>query len=162
MGRAPRTRETLPDFRESGQVTRHSRVFRKLTGSQWTLGFWRVTISFELIYDYKIQNSMNENMMNFQYIKHTDVEHLNGSLELKETILSLNENSAKKSSSDEEKVHEVEKSSEGLILKELPKHLKYAFLGAERVQPVIIVTDLTVEKEHKLIKILRKYKEAIA
>ena len=35
-GRAPRTRETLPDFRESGQVTRHSRVFRRLTGSQRT------------------------------------------------------------------------------------------------------------------------------
>ena len=26
-GRAPRTRETLPDFRESCLVTRHSRVF---------------------------------------------------------------------------------------------------------------------------------------
>ena len=46
-------------------------------------------------------------------------------------------------------------------MKELPKHLKYAFLGAERAQPVIIVADLTVEKEQKLIKILRKYKEAI-
>ena len=27
MGRAPRTKETLPDFREKCQVTRHSRVF---------------------------------------------------------------------------------------------------------------------------------------
>ena len=39
IGRAPRTRETLLDFRESGRVTRHSRVFRRLTGSQWTPGF---------------------------------------------------------------------------------------------------------------------------
>ena len=39
MGRAPRTRETLPDFRKSGRVTRHSRVFRRLTGSQRTPGF---------------------------------------------------------------------------------------------------------------------------
>ena len=31
-GRAPRTRETLPDFRESCRVTRHSRVFGGLTG----------------------------------------------------------------------------------------------------------------------------------
>ena len=38
MGRAPHTRETLPDFRESGRVTRHSQVFRRLTGSQRTLG----------------------------------------------------------------------------------------------------------------------------
>ena len=37
--RAPRTRETLPDFRESGRVTQHSRVFLKLTGSQRTPGF---------------------------------------------------------------------------------------------------------------------------
>ena len=43
MDRAPRTRETLPDFRESGQVTRHSRVFRRLTGSQWTPGERGVT-----------------------------------------------------------------------------------------------------------------------
>ena len=32
----------------------------------------------------------------------------------------------------------MEKSSKELILKELPKHLKYDFLGAERAQPVII------------------------
>ena len=44
MGRAPRTRETLPDFRVSGWVIRHSRVFRRLTGSQRTPGIWGVTI----------------------------------------------------------------------------------------------------------------------
>ena len=44
LGRAPRTRETLPDFRESGQVTQKSRVFRRLTGSQRTPGEWGVTI----------------------------------------------------------------------------------------------------------------------
>ena len=43
LGRAPRTRETLPDFRELGRVTRHSRVFRRLTGSQRTPGEWGVT-----------------------------------------------------------------------------------------------------------------------
>ena len=43
MGRAPCTRETLPDFPESGRVIRHSRVFRGLTSSQWTPGFWGVT-----------------------------------------------------------------------------------------------------------------------
>ena len=39
MGRAPRTKETLPDFREKCRVARHSRVFRWLTGSQRTPGF---------------------------------------------------------------------------------------------------------------------------
>ena len=44
LGRAPRTKETLPDFREKCRVTRHSRVFRGLTGSQRTPGFWGVTL----------------------------------------------------------------------------------------------------------------------
>ena len=45
LGRAPRTKETLPDFREemSGHPTFTS--FRGLTGSQWTLGIWGVTLA---------------------------------------------------------------------------------------------------------------------
>ena len=31
-GRAPRTKETLPDFRERCRVTRHSRVFPRVDG----------------------------------------------------------------------------------------------------------------------------------
>ena len=46
-----------------------------------------VPISSELKYDCKIQNSMNENEMYFQYIEDLDVEYLNSSLELKETIV---------------------------------------------------------------------------
>ena len=40
--------------------------------------------------------------------------------------------------------------------------MKYAFLGEKKSKPVIISTDLTEEKEKKLIEILRKYKIAIA
>ena len=47
-------------------------------------------------------------------------------------------------------------------MEELPKHLKYAFLEAEKSKPVIISTDLTKHKEQKLLEILRKYKETIA
>ena len=36
LGRAPRTKETLPDFREWCRVTRHPLVFRGLTGCQRT------------------------------------------------------------------------------------------------------------------------------
>ena len=43
LGRAPRTKETLPDFREKCRVTRHSWVFRGLTGSQRTPRFWGIT-----------------------------------------------------------------------------------------------------------------------
>ena len=39
LGRAPRTKETLPDFLKWHRVTRHPLVFRGLTGSQRTPGF---------------------------------------------------------------------------------------------------------------------------
>ena len=45
LGRAPHTKETLPDFLERCQITRHSRVFRGLTGCQQTPGFWGVTLT---------------------------------------------------------------------------------------------------------------------
>ena len=45
LGRAPRTKETLPDFHEWCRITRHPRIFRGLTGCQQTLGFWGVTSS---------------------------------------------------------------------------------------------------------------------
>ena len=49
FGRAPRTKETLLDFREWCQVTRHSRVFRGLTGCQRTPRFWGVTAWYQSI-----------------------------------------------------------------------------------------------------------------
>ena len=39
LGRAPRTKETLPDFLKWRRVTRHPLVFRGLTDSQQTPGF---------------------------------------------------------------------------------------------------------------------------
>ena len=38
LGRAPRTKETLPDFLKWRLITRHPLVFRGLTGSQRTPG----------------------------------------------------------------------------------------------------------------------------
>ena len=55
-----------------------------------------------------------------------------------------------------------ETSTKGLILKELLSHLKYAFLEPEKAKPVIMSAALTENEEHKLLKILRQYKEAIA
>ena len=52
FGRAPRTKETLPDFREKCRVTRHSLVFRGLTGSQRTPGFRGVTDTLFLVLVY--------------------------------------------------------------------------------------------------------------
>ena len=39
LGRAPHTKETLPDFLKWRRVTRPPLVFRGLTGSQRTPGF---------------------------------------------------------------------------------------------------------------------------
>ena len=51
LGRAPRTKKTLPDFREWCRVTRHPRVFHGLTGCQRTPPppprFLGITGSFE-------------------------------------------------------------------------------------------------------------------
>ena len=47
LGRAPRTKEILPDFSEKRRVARHSRVFRRLAGSQRTPGFWGVTAWYQ-------------------------------------------------------------------------------------------------------------------
>ena len=47
LGRAPCTKGALPDFLEKCRVTRHSRVFRRLTGSQRTPGKWGVTAWYQ-------------------------------------------------------------------------------------------------------------------
>ena len=57
LGRAPRTKETLPDFLKWRRVTRPPLVFRGLTGSQRNPGFWGVTKSFP--YTSKISTSLN-------------------------------------------------------------------------------------------------------
>ena len=119
-------------------------------------------ISFDLISDCNLQHSINENEMNFQYIESVDCELLHSSLQNRETVLSLNENSQENSSSQEKKVTKQETSAKGLFLKELPSHLKYAFLEPEKGKPVIISAELTENEEQRLLQILKKYKEATA
>ena len=121
----------------------------------------KVPINSELINDCMIQNSMNENVINFQYLDVLDVEFLNSKFESKEKILNIDENNTEKCS-NEQKAEETETSSEGLTLKELPNQLKYTFLEPERAKPVIISSALTKYEEHKLLDTLRKYKEAIS
>ena len=47
LGRALRTKETLPDFLKWRRVTRHPLVFHGLTGSQRTPGKWGVTTWYQ-------------------------------------------------------------------------------------------------------------------
>ena len=74
----------------------------------------------------------------------------------------MNENHIEKSSSNEEKAKEMETSLEGLSLKELPGHLKYAFIELEKAKPIIISTTLNELEEQKPLEILRKYKGVIS
>ena len=83
-------------------------------------------------------NSMNENEMNFQYLEHLEIEFLDSNVKLKKEVLSVEEIIQEKSSSYEEEAANINKSSEGLILKELSEHLEYAFLQPEKVKSVII------------------------
>ena len=103
-----------------------------------------VHVSKEQNNSYMNQDPLEESMMNSLNNENLDLENLNASEELVETVLSLNERSAD-DLSNERKVQEVEKSSEGLIMKELTKHLKYVFLGEEKSKPVIIVAELTTK-----------------
>ena len=103
--------------------------------------------------DYMNENSFDDYILSSFYNDEFKKEEL-----MIETVLSLNERSTDNLSS-KEKVQEEEKSSEDLVLKELPKHLKYAFLSEERSKLVIIVANLTAEKVHKVVEILIKHKE---
>ena len=87
---------------------------------------------------------------------------LPSNLNNKETVSSINENSQDDVCSQEQKTTEQETNAKGLILKELPSHLKYEFLEPEKRKPVIISAALTESEEKKFLEILRKYKEAIA
>ena len=111
-------------------------------------------ISFDLISDCNLKHSINENEMNFQYLESVDYKLLHSSLQNMETVLSLNENSQENSSSQEKKVTKQEIGVEGLILKELTSHLKYAFLELGKGKPVIISTELTENEEQRLLEIL--------
>ena len=64
------------------------------------------SISPELNSDCNVQHSINENEMNFQYLKSVDYELLHSNLQYIETVLSFNENSKENSCSKEKKATE--------------------------------------------------------
>ena len=109
---------------------------QELINADYEIVETKILISSELINDCNFQSSLNENEMNFQYLEYLEVEFLNSNFNLKKAVLSVEENSTKKSNSYEEKVVRENKSSEGLILKELPEYLKYASVQPEQAKPV--------------------------
>ena len=99
------------------------------------------------------ENSFDDYISSSVYDDNFEKENI-----MAETILSLNTENL----SSEEEFQVKKKNSEGLALKELPKHLKYVFFEKEISKPVIITTNLIVEREQKVVETLRKHQEAIA
>src|SRR3954471_18332406 len=67
----------------------------------------------------------------------------------------------KKSSLELKRQDEKEEELPKLELKTLPNHLRYSFLDEQKKYPVIINASLNSEEEEKLLRILRRYKQAI-
>ena len=93
------------------------------------------------------KNSFDDYIFNSLYNNDLEKEELIAKAELTGEVLSLSEEKIDDLMSIRVNIQEKEKSSEGLILKEFPKHLKYVFLGEEKSKPVIIAVDLIAEKE---------------
>ena len=92
-----------------GNETMHFNLDKSLTQSDVDAENCNVVdnsspISFDLISDCNLQHSINENEMNFQYLESVDYELLHSSLQNREIVLRLNENSQENSSSQEKKV----------------------------------------------------------
>ena len=113
-------------------------------------------------YDCNAQLPINENEMNFQYLEGVNSDFPHISLHSTEKVLSLKQNSMDNGDNNEEKEFHQETSAEGLVLKELPSHLKYAYLELPNSKPVIISARLSDAEEQKLLKILKNYQESIA
>ena len=108
-------------------------------------------------YDCNAQLPINENEMNFQYLECVNADFPHISLYSTEKVLSLKQNSMDNGENNEEKEIHQETSTEGLVLKELSSHLKYAYLELLKSKPVIISARLSDAEEQKLLKILKNY-----
>ena len=116
----------------------------------------------DFYYDCNDHLSINEKEMNFQYPEGFDSDFLHINLHSTKKVMSLEQNGIKQRDKNEEKEFHQETSEEGLVLKEFPSHLKYAYLELPRNKPVIISARLSDAEEQRLLEILRKHKESIA
>ena len=118
--------------------------------------------NFDFYYDCNDQLSINEKEMNFQYLEGFDSDSLHFHLHSTEKVMNLEKKGIKQKEKIEEKEFHQETSEEGLVLKELPSHLKYAYLEMPKNKPVIISARISNAEEQRLLEILRKHKESIA
>ena len=112
--------------------------------------------------DCNAQIFINEKEMNFQYIKDDYSDYPYNSFHSIETVMSMKQSRDEQGGNNERGEIHQETSEEGLVLKELPSHLKYVYLEPPQIKLVIISARLSDKEEHKLLKILKKHKESIA
>ena len=105
---------------------------------------------------------INEKEMNFQYIEDDYPDCPYNSFHSIETVMSMTQHRDEQEGNNEKGEIQQETSKEGLVLKELPSHLKYVYLEPPQRKPVIISSRLSDEEEQKLLQILKKNKESIA
>ena len=113
-------------------------------------------------YDFNARLPINETELNFQYIEGVNSDFTHISMHSTENVMSLKQNNMDNGDNKEEKEFHQETSIEGLVLKELPSHLKYAYLELPKSKPVIISARLSDAEEQKLLKILKNYQGSIA
>ena len=97
--------------------------------------------------DCNTQTFINENEMNFQYIEEDYSDCLYNSFHSIETVMSMTQGRDEQEGNNEKEEIQQETSDEGLMLKELPSHLKYVYLEPPQRKPVIISTRLSDEEE---------------
>ena len=120
------------------------------------------THNYDVHDDCNDQIFINEKEMNFQYIEDEYSEFPFDSFHSIETVMSMTQGRDEQEGNNEKEEIQQETSEEGLVLKELPSHLKYIYLEPPQRKPVIISARLSDEEEQKLLQILKKHKESIA
>ena len=120
------------------------------------------THNYDVQDDCNDQIFINEKEINFQYIEDEYSEFPFDSFHSIETVMSMEQGKEEQEGNNEKEEIQQETSEEGLVLKELPSHLKYIYLEPPQRKPVIISARLSDEEEQKLLQILKKHKESIA
>ena len=103
-----------------------------------------------LMHEYMDRDPLEECRIHFLSTEEFKSEQVASNIALVETILTVEE--------CEEAVVVEEKpiTPDGLVLKELPTHFHYAFLGENSTKPVIILAALNDEMEKELLLILKR------
>ena len=113
-------------------------------------------------HDCNDQIFINEKEMNFQYIEDDYSDCPYNSFHSIETVMSMTQGRDEQEGNNGKEEIQQETSEEGIVLKELPSHLKYVYLEPPQRKPVIISTRLSDKEEQKLLQILKKHKESLA